>query len=43
MKIARSTGFSFVYRERIYVCGGYSGKPKRTKKIEIYHPEKDYW
>jgi hypothetical protein len=33
MKKARSTGFSFVYKNKIYVCGGYTGVPKRSKKI----------
>lgn len=43
MAVARSTGFSLVFKSRIYVFGGYSGKSKRSKKIECYWPEKDYW
>ena len=43
MTIPRSTGFSLIFKNRIYVFGGYSGKSKRSKKIECYWPEKDYW
>lgn len=43
MAVPRSTGFSLVFKGKIYVFGGYSGKSKRSKKIECYTPEKDYW
>lgn len=43
MVVPRSTGFSLVFKGRIYVFGGYSGKSKRPKKIECYWPDKDYW
>jgi hypothetical protein len=43
MTITRSTGFALVFKSKIYVFGGYSGKSKRSKKIETYSPDKDYW
>lgn len=43
MKNPRSTGFSLIFKSKIYVFGGYSGQKKRTKKIQIYDPIKNYW
>lgn len=43
MKMARSTGFSLIFAAKIYVFGGYTNNKKRTKKIEVYDPVKDYW
>ena len=43
MTIPRSTGFSLTYRNKIYVFGGYTAEKKRSKKIEVYDPAKDYW
>lgn len=43
MKIPRSTGFSFIFKSKIYICGGYSGERKRSKKIQIFDPTKNYW
>lgn len=43
MSVPRSTGFAIVFKGKIYVFGGYSGKSKRSKKIEAYSPEKDFW
>lgn len=33
MKIARSTGFSLIFKSKIYVFGGYTGDQKRSKVI----------
>lgn len=43
MKVPRSTGFTLIFKSKVYVFGGYSGKSKRSKKIEAYTPAKDYW
>jgi hypothetical protein len=43
MNIKRCTGFTFIFKNKVYVFGGYSGNKKRSKKIEVYHPDKDYW
>ena len=43
MKLPRSTGFSLIFRSKIYVFGGYTAEKKRTKKIEVYDPFKDFW
>ena len=43
MHTPRSTGFSLIYRSKIYVFGGYTSEKKRSKKIEIYDPIKNYW
>lgn len=43
MNKPRATFFSFVYRDTIWVLGGYSGPYLRTKKIEFYNFEHDYW
>lgn len=43
MKVPRSTGFTLIFKSKVYVFGGYSGKSKRSKKIEAYTPSKDYW
>jgi N-acetylneuraminic acid mutarotase len=43
MKTPRSTGFSFIFKNKIYICGGYTGDKKRSKTIEVYDPLKNYW
>jgi N-acetylneuraminic acid mutarotase len=43
MKMERSTGFSLVFTNKIYLFGGYTSEKKRTKKIEVYDPEKNFW
>jgi len=43
MKLPRSTGFSLIFKAKIYLFGGYTADKKRTKKIEVYDPFKDYW
>lgn len=39
----RSTGFSLIFNGKIYVFGGYTNEKKRTKKIEVYDPIRNYW
>lgn len=34
--LKRCTGFSLVYRDEIYLIGGYTGQRKRSKKIEKF-------
>lgn len=34
--LKRCTGFSLVYRDEIYLLGGYTGQRKRSKKIEKF-------
>ena len=36
MRKKRCTGFTFQYKNDIYVTGGYTGDKKRSKKIECY-------
>lgn len=43
MKVPRSTGFSLIFLSKIYVFGGYTEERKRSKKIEVYDPFKNYW
>jgi N-acetylneuraminic acid mutarotase len=43
MKSPRSTGFSLIFKSKIYVFGGYTGEKKRSKMIEVYDPIKNYW
>jgi N-acetylneuraminic acid mutarotase len=43
MQSPRSTGFSFIFKSKIYVFGGYTSDKKRSKTIEIYDPFKNYW
>ena len=43
MKCPRSTGFSLIFKSKIYVFGGYTGEKKRSKLIEVYDPFKNYW
>ena len=43
MQSPRSTGFSLIFKSKIYVFGGYTGNKKRSKSIEIYDPFKNYW
>jgi len=43
MKVPRSTGFSLIFKSKIYVFGGYTGEQKRSKLIEVYDPSKNYW
>jgi hypothetical protein len=43
MKNCRSTGFSLIFKSKIYVFGGYTGDKKRSKSIESYDSKKDYW
>lgn len=43
MKTPRSTGFSLIFKSKIYVFGGYTGDKKRSKVIEVYDPFKNYW
>ena len=33
MKTPRSTGFSLIFKNKIYVFGGYTGDKKRSKSI----------
>ena len=32
-----------IFQQKIYVFGGYTGDKKRSKKIEVYDPFKNYW
>jgi N-acetylneuraminic acid mutarotase len=43
MQSPRSTGFSLIFKSKIYVFGGYTSDKKRSKTIEIYDPFKNYW
>ena len=43
MKRTRSTGFSLIFKSKIYIFGGYTGDKKRSKSIEVYDPAKNYW
>lgn len=43
MNKPRCTGFVCIYRQGIYVFGGYSGPLKRSKKIERYDKKKNQW
>lgn len=43
MKTPRSTGFSLIFKSKIYIFGGYTGDKKRSKSIEVYDPSKNYW
>ena len=43
MKHPRSTGFSLIFKNKIYVFGGYTADKKRSKTIEAYDPYKNYW
>lgn len=43
MRAPRSTGFSLIFKSKIYVFGGYSADKKRSKAIEVYDPAKNYW
>lgn len=43
MRAPRSTGFSLIFKNKIYVFGGYSADKKRSKAIEVYDPAKNYW
>jgi N-acetylneuraminic acid mutarotase len=43
MPTPRSTGFSLIFKSKIYVFGGYSNDKKRSKTIDIYDPFKNYW
>jgi N-acetylneuraminic acid mutarotase len=43
MKSPRSTGFSLIFKSKIYIFGGYTGDQKRSKSIEVYDPAKNYW
>lgn len=43
MKTTRSTGFSLIFKSKIYIFGGYTADKKRSKSIEVYDPAKNYW
>lgn len=43
MKTPRSTGFSLIFKSKIYIFGGYTGQKKRSKTIEVYDPIKNFW
>jgi hypothetical protein len=43
MQAPRSTGFSLIFKNKIYVFGGYTGDKKRSKTIEVFDPFKNYW
>ena len=45
MKQPRSTGFTLIFKNKIYVFGGYTSSvdKKRSKTIEVYDPFKNYW
>lgn len=43
MKSPRSTGFSLIFKNKIYIFGGYTSEKKRSKVIEVYDPAKNYW
>jgi N-acetylneuraminic acid mutarotase len=45
MKRPRSTGFTLIFKNKIYVFGGYTSTAdkKRSKTIEVYDPFKNYW
>lgn len=36
MNVKRATFFSIIFRDKIYVFGGYTGVRKRSRKIEVY-------
>lgn len=39
----RCTGFTYIYRDNVYVCGGLTGKMKRSRMIERYDESNDKW
>lgn len=43
MNIPRSTGFACIYKDEIYVLGGYTGPYQRKRNIEKYHPMYNKW
>lgn len=43
MNVPRCTGFSFIYKDSIYVCGGLTGNMKRSRTIERYDESSDVW
>jgi len=43
LNIARCTGFTFLYKDSIYVCGGLTGKMHRSRAIERYDESNDQW
>lgn len=43
MSIQRCTGFSLLWRDKIYVFGGYTSEFRRSKKIEVFDPLAKSW
>jgi len=43
MQSKRCTGFCCIYRDMIYVFGGYTGHLNRSRDIERYHDESNRW
>lgn len=43
MNKSRCTGFVCVYRQGLYIFGGYTGSLKRSKVIERYDKKKNQW
>lgn len=43
MNINRCTSTAFVYKNEIWVFGGYTGKFKRSRKIEKYIESENRW
>lgn len=43
MNLKRCTASAFVYRDKIWVVGGYSGNFIRSKLIESYDPDTNIW
>ncbi|KAL4480001.1 hypothetical protein ABPG74_020517 [Tetrahymena malaccensis] len=43
LNIPRCTGFSFIYKGSLYVCGGLTGKMHRSRAIERYDESNDRW
>jgi len=43
LNIPRCTGFTFIYKDAIHVCGGLTGKMHRSRAIERYDESNDQW
>lgn len=43
LNIPRCTGFTFIYKDSIYVCGGLTGKKRRSRTVERYDESRDLW
>lgn len=43
MNEKRCTSMPFVFKDKVFVLGGYSGPSKRTRTLESYNEELDKW